>query len=154
MLHPYPRASLLTLTLVALLEGCGGCSGTANPPPQSPPKPVQGNAPQAKGPAAAPPAAAPVQEARDACALLIFSSVDGGPAPLSAQLTAEGDCTKGTARFEWDFGDGSPKATGDTVVHTYEKAGTYTVKARITSDELPGLEDVDDVEIVVTSPSN
>lgn len=152
MLRTNSGALVPTMTLLALLQGCGGCGGTANPPPQSPPKPVQGNAPKAQVPAAAPPVQG--QEAKDACALLVFSSVDGGPAPLSAQLTAEGDCTKGTARFEWDFGDGSPKATGDAVVHTFEKAGTYTVKGRITSDELPGLEDVDDTEIVVTSPQN
>lgn len=152
MLRAKWSALLPTITLLALLQGCGGCGGTASPPAQSPPKPVQGNAPQAQAPAAAPPVQA--EEAKDACALLIFSSVEGGPAPLSVQLTAEGDCTQGTARFEWDFGDGSPKATGDAVVHTFEKPGTYTVKGRITSSDLPGLEDVDDTEILVTSPQN
>jgi len=30
-----------------------------------------------------------------------------------------------TLTYEWDFGDGSPKATGRIVQHTYTQAGTY-----------------------------
>jgi PKD repeat protein len=31
------------------------------------------------------------------------------------------------ANYSWDFGDGSPKTTGPSVVHAYHKAGTYSV---------------------------
>lgn len=33
--------------------------------------------------------------------------------------------------WSWDFGDGET-AKGETVTHTYEKAGTYTVKLTVT----------------------
>jgi len=144
-------ARTVIVALFFVFQGCGGCSGPGKAP-EPPPKPVQGNAPQAAAPAAV--ATVPVAEMKDACALLVFSSVETGAAPLNTQLTAEGDCTKGTARFEWDFGDGTPGATGDTVVHTFEKPGTFTVKGKITSDELPGAEDVDTVEILVTAPQS
>jgi PKD repeat protein len=108
---------------------------------------VKGNVPEI-----VPTVPAAAAEPKEICALLIFSNIDEGAAPLSVQLTAEGDCTSGTPRFDWDFGDGSPGATGETVVHTFEKAGTYTVKGKVTSDEIPGMEDVDEVDIVVTAP--
>ena len=148
MLAKISRAHLAVVAVLAVaLQGCGGCSET---PPEAPPKPVRGNAPETR--AAAPQPVLTPQEPKEICAVLVFSNVEGGPAPLSVQLTSEGDCTSGQARVEWDFADGSPGATGETVVHTFEKPGTYTVKGKITSDELPGVEDFDDVEIVVTAP--
>lgn len=133
-----------SLLAAAALHGCSGCQESPPPPPPPTPAPVQGIAP-------APAATAAVQaaEPQDICALLIFANTESGPAPFSAQFTAEGDCTDGQARFDWDFGDGSPGATGETVVHTFEKPGRYTVKARITSDKLPGVEDEDELEIEV-----
>lgn len=144
-----PTRSLAQFAALAILAsgltGCGGCEG---PPPPAPP-PVQGVVPAPPAPAAAQGTPLPDQHV---CAVLVFTNVDGGEAPLQAELTAEGDCTKGTARVEWNFGDGSPPATGTSLVHTFEKPGTYKVVGKITSDELPGLEDNDDVEIVVTAP--
>lgn len=134
--------------LAATLTGCGGCEP---PPPPPAPPPVQGVAPERPAAAPAQTKAAPAGD-QHACGILVFTNVDNGPAPLQAQLTAEGDCTIGTARIQWDFGDGSPAATGESVVHTFEKAGTYSVRGRITSDALAGVEDSDDVEIVVTAP--
>jgi PKD repeat protein len=37
-------------------------------------------------------------------------------------------------RYQWDFGDGSPLATGDRVSHTYTREGTYTVILVVTDD--------------------
>jgi PKD repeat protein len=36
--------------------------------------------------------------------------------------------------FEWDFGDGSPHATGSTVAHAYATANNYTVTLTVTDD--------------------
>lgn len=147
--HRFAPFGVLAL-LGTFVSGCGGCQGT---PPEAPPKAVRGNAPQAAPPAPEQ-AAQPPPQLKETCALLVFTNVDGGPAPLSAQLTAEGDCTSGTVKFTWDFGDGSPNATGDTVVHTFEKPGNYTVKGTATSDALPGVSDSDTVDIVVTAPKS
>lgn len=137
----------LAAAVVLALQGCGGCTDT---PPEAPPAPVQGHLP----PVAEEKAAAPAAEDQHLCALLIFSDVEEGPAPLRVQLTAEGDCTAGTAKFAWDFGDDSPPATGPNVVHTFEKPGTYVVRATISSDELPGMDDTDEWEIIVTEPAS
>jgi chitodextrinase len=142
---------MIALLLAVLLAAvaCSGCQEKTPPPPPPTPAPVKGHLPEPA--VTVPPAAA--AEARDMCALLIFSNIEEGAAPLAVQFTAEGDCTSGTAKFTWDFGDGSPGATGETVVHTFEKAGTYKVKGRVTSDEIAGIEDVDEVEIIITAPT-
>lgn len=84
--------------------------------------------------------------------MLAFANREGGAAPLEVQFSAEGDCTDGTARFDWDFGDGSPATTGAQPIHTFEKPGTFKVKVKVTSDAIPGAEDSDEVDLVVTAP--
>jgi len=37
-------------------------------------------------------------------------------------------------RYTWDFGDGTPEGTGDTIKHTYD-AGTYTATLTVTDSE-------------------
>lgn len=37
------------------------------------------------------------------------------------------DCSVDAAQFSWDFGDGA-SSVGETVVHTYQDFGTYTVR--------------------------
>ncbi len=134
--------------LLCTLAGCGGCQ--ESPPPPPPPAAVQGILPTVPKPVAAG-ATIPSQRV---CAVLVFANPEEGPAPLQTQLTAEGDCTDGEARVSWDFGDGTPPATGMAVIHTYEKAGTYTARGKITSDALPGVEDSDEIEVLVTAPAS
>lgn len=45
---------------------------------------------------------------------------------VGTSLTFTG-CSTGAHHEEWDFGDAAT-ATGSTVTHAYNKAGTYTVK--------------------------
>jgi PKD repeat protein len=53
------------------------------------------------------------------------------PLPMSVTAT---DIPEDTVSFVWDFGDGSPTTTGDSVSHTYADDGTYTVTV-VASDE-------------------
>jgi len=145
--HPW-RVVISSLAALALLDGCESCQQPATEPP---PKAVSGNPLQRPMPAVRGTERA---EAKETCAVLVFVAEESGAAPFTAQFTAEGDCTSGTANVEWDFGDGSPHTTGKTVVHTFEKPGTFTVTGKITSDALPGVEDNDTVDVNVTVPSS
>jgi PKD repeat protein len=49
--------------------------------------------------------------------------------------------------YEWDFGDESDDATGQSVAHVYEAAGVYT--ATLTVTDADGLSDTDTIEITV-----
>jgi PKD repeat protein len=49
--------------------------------------------------------------------------------PMQLQFTVQAsDPENDKLTFEWDFDDGSAKATGADVTHTFTTAGTYTVK--------------------------
>jgi hypothetical protein len=137
-----PKQLAVAALVAVWANGCGGCQDA----PVEPPPPVKGVLPK---PQEAPRRAI---EPKEICAVLVFSNPESGPAPLAVHLTAEGDCTSGTARVQWDFGDGSPGATGETVIHTFEKPGTYKVIGKMTSDALPGIEDSDDIDVEVLAP--
>lgn len=49
----------------------------------------------------------------------------GGTAPLEVSFKAVGP---ETAQFEWDFGDGSPAATGPAAQHVFERQGSFPVR--------------------------
>ena len=38
--------------------------------------------------------------------------------------------------YEWDFGDGSPVASGMTASHTYSATGVYQVELTVTDDRV------------------
>jgi PKD repeat protein len=58
--------------------------------------------------------------------------------------------TPAALAYEWDFGDGSPKATGQTATHSYAAKGVYTATLEVTDAD--GLADTDTVEITVLGP--
>ncbi|PYY17845.1 MAG: hypothetical protein DMG60_10150, partial [Acidobacteria bacterium] len=71
-----------------------------------------------------------------ACTLTV--APNSGPAPLD--VTATGSCTAGTspiASTTLDFGDGSASQNGTSGTHTYNSAGTFTVK--VTATDTNGL---------------
>jgi PKD repeat protein len=60
-----------------------------------------------------------------------------GTAPFKVYFDASGctfatGCGVGTATYSWNFGDGSPTATGVTTSHTYTSNGVYTVILTVT----------------------
>jgi PKD repeat protein len=75
-----------------------------------------------------------------------------GTAPLAVQFDgrASSDPEGASLSFDWDFGDGSPHATGATASHTYSAAGTLNVV--LTVDDGAGGRDADTLTITVTAP--
>jgi PKD repeat protein len=66
----------------------------------------------------------------------ITSNATNGTAPATFEFGAEVAGGSEPYTIEWDFGDGSAGSDGESVVHTYEAAGTYTVTLTVTdSDE-------------------
>nr|CBH39509.1 hypothetical secreted protein, containing PKD domain [uncultured archaeon] len=43
--------------------------------------------------------------------------------------------------YEWDFGDGSKKGYGKIVRHSYSSPGNYTIRLKITSEDVVGIKD-------------
>jgi len=63
--------------------------------------------------------------------------------------STEGDAE--IATWSWDFGDGNG-GSGETVEHTYDVYGTYTVELTVT--DLDGLEDTERQDVTVTDPDD
>ena len=129
--------------LTAAAAGCSGCQERE----LLPRAPVEGKLPLAPGLIKR-----PATPAHPACAVLAFPSADRGPAPLLIQMEAQGDCSEGEVIFSWDFGDGTPPATGALLNHTFEKPGSYHVKVTATSSVNKKLQDSDDFKVVVQKP--
>lgn len=60
----------------------------------------------------------------------VITSVAAMPASAGAPVALAAAATDrmSVPTFTWTFGDGSPSVTGDSIAHTYAKAGTYTAK--------------------------
>lgn len=56
--------------------------------------------------------------------------------------------------FSWDFGDGSPKATGNFTTHIYKLAGSYTVTMNVTDSTPTTAQAPPQVVLVQGSPLN
>lgn len=76
-----------------------------------------------------------------------------GPAPLKVSFDGGGskDTDGQIAKYEWDFGDGSPKTMGAKVDHTYNEPKTYNVTLTVTDDE--GATATTRVTITVEAPA-
>jgi PKD repeat protein len=58
---------------------------------------------------------------------LIAGDVTAGNAPVTISFDAGTSTTASTETYTWDFGDGTPTATGLTTSHTYTTAGRFLV---------------------------
>lgn len=144
---------LIAIALATLAGGCGGCEPAKEAPPaaQSAPQaaPTAANAPAEQAPAAQqqPPAA---EEEDDDCFAILDASPDYGPAPLKVQFSADVECTSGDPKYEWDFGDGSPKSNEAKPEHTYAKPGEFSASVVVTGPR--GGTDSDELDILVEEP--
>lgn len=72
----------------------------------------------------------------------IASSTDRGVIPASIQFDGSGSTSyngASVASYTWDFGDGTPQASGPTQTHLFTVAGSYTVTLTVTDSN--GLKD-------------
>jgi lysophospholipase L1-like esterase len=67
----------------------------------------------------------------------IEASVTSGPAPLRVNFdgSASSDPDGAIGSYGWDFADGSNRAGGPTVSHTFDDPGTYEVVLGVTDDQ-------------------
>ncbi len=67
----------------------------------------------------------------------IGSSGSSGIVPFAVTFdgSASSDSDGSITGYSWDFGDGSPVATGATASHTYATPGTYTATLTVTDDD-------------------
>lgn len=66
-----------------------------------------------------------------------------GVVPLDVRFKDQTTLAETVARYEWDFGDGSPASNERNPSHRFEKEGSYTVRLKITNnkgDEITGAE--------------
>ena len=65
---------------------------------------------------------------------VMSANPNSGAAPLVTSFSASGssDPDGDPISFRWDFGDGSPVASGINVSHTYDTPGTYTTRLTVT----------------------
>src|ERR671918_1357515 len=80
----------------------------------------------------------------------IISNSTEGVAPATFEFQA--NLTGGTEpyTYSWDFDDGSEESDEQTVLHTFEEAGTYNVVVTVTDEN--GQEASDNLEIIVNEP--
>jgi len=129
-----PLTICLTLTLAA-------CTRDSESEPQAQPQaaveeqkaaaPPPAEAPQAEAEAAAEAAPAAV-DARGDWIIWADGEPWDGPAPLTVEFECDLMEEVPNPKYEWDFGDGSPKSNEPNPKHTYEKVGQYTAVCRVT----------------------
>lgn len=50
---------------------------------------------------------------------------------VGQQVSLSSACSMDASKYEWNFGDGSAVSTEATISHTYNAAGSYTVKLMV-----------------------
>lgn len=66
---------------------------------------------------------------------VIGTSATTGPAPLNVSFSGAGstDSSGSIVSYEWNFGDGTPLASGASASHVYNAGGSYTASLKVTN---------------------
>ncbi|MCI5161852.1 MAG: PKD domain-containing protein [Candidatus Electrothrix sp. AX5] len=83
---------------------------------------------------------------------VIESSATAGTVPLNVSFAGSGshDPEGSIIAYIWNFGDGSPTASGSTTTHQYTAEGTYNASLKVTDNQ--GAIDTVSTSIIVTGP--
>ncbi len=125
----YGRASRLKILVFLISFVASACKGERSAPPPAAQSPKSASSAVATPKPPEPAEGAKAQEEKST-----EFEIDGdantyvGPAPLPVEFTMTETNAKGPVKYEWDFGDGSPRATGKDQKHTYDKPGTFVVR--------------------------
>jgi len=76
----------------------------------------------------------------------------GGKSPVTVNFTGQGKRGTPPYSYQWDFGDGTPVQSGQSVSHIYNNAGVYTVTLTVTDSSNQTATD-SHLKITVTSSS-
>jgi len=138
------------LSLLVLSAGLLGCSGEEPAPQTPPPTPSTLGGPQA--PKADVPSEQDVQPEGRQFWVAVEVDHDWGPAPYAVALNATimGKAGVPPFTYTWEFGDGSPLATGAAVTHVYTFPGTF--HAAVVIHDQQGRIAYDFAEIWVEKP--
>ena len=82
----------------------------------------------------------------------ITTDIQAGTAPLDVEFAANARGGATPLSYDWDFGDGSSGATGETVTHTYDSAGDFTAQVTVTDTEGNTGTDTVDISVEETFP--
>jgi PKD repeat protein len=85
-------------------------------------------------------------------AVKFMGSPERGSAPLDVQFQDKSTNPDKIARYEWDFGDGSPLSTDKNPRHHFDQQGTYTVKLKVTTISQDVLDSSEPQTIEVDPP--
>jgi PKD repeat protein len=149
-----PTRVLAVASLVTISLSVTACSREEPEPPGEPIVVRAAPLPKSSAqPAAA--ARAPVEyPPPDGVRVLVSSDQDGGEPPLSVRLEAQIREGSGTPpyTYNWDFGDGSPFASTDSVTHVYKIPGSF--RASVVVTDKTGKTDQDYADIDVERPDS
>lgn len=83
----------------------------------------------------------------------VITGPDTGEADVPMAFTAldSSDPDGDSLTYTWNFGDSTPAETGNTVLHTYNTAGAYTVS--LSADDGRGGLDTAELEVVISEPN-
>ena len=119
----------------ATVSGCSKEEAAAPPPAPAKveaPAPAPAAAPPAVEAAPAPAAAAAGQAPREEWIIWADGDPWDGEVPLEVTFECELMEEVASAKFEWDFGDGSPLVSEANPKHTYTQAGRFTARCLVT----------------------